>query len=134
MFVAGGDDMLDGEYTPLNVFRGHCNVRVYLGITGNGMSDRPRVYIANKHYGGSKEQMKEDGWQSFWLLRFIDPVFDDRRYTADWAERYLQSFIQSHDHVQCEWTTVEDVPLYREKKSNIPDTGMITLYICCKCE
>ena len=131
---AGGDAMLDGEYVPLAALRERANVRVYVGITGQAdQTNRPGEYIAKKYYGGSKEAMEEDGWQTHWLLKFIDTVFDDRRYTVGWVERYLQLFCKEFDLIVCEWgDDVEPEPIYGENRSNIGDHGEIILYMCMK--
>jgi hypothetical protein len=62
-----------------------------------------------------------------------DPNFNDRAYTASWAETLLQDFVsRNYKKVKCEWERVETDPIH-ESPINIGDNGgSIVLYMCIK--
>jgi hypothetical protein len=109
------------------------SAQIYIGITGNDNNNkRPGQYIAGKYYGGSKETMAMDGWHTNWLLKFIEPDFENRRYTGGWGETLLQTYVDKMANTSGEWELIQAHPLLGDNVGNLPDTGVIVLYMCYK--
>lgn len=119
------------EYNPLYLFR-NFSAQIYIGIAGNDNNKRPGRYIAGKYYGGSKETMAMDGWHTNWLLKFIEPDFENRRYTGGWGETLLQTYVDKMANTSGEWELIQAHPLLGDNVGNLPDTGVIVLYMCYK--
>lgn len=124
--------------SPLAAIQTHAregDIRCYVGISGAAdRMNRPLQALANKYYGGSKLRALADGWQVHYLLDFLDPEFNNRRYNIAWAEHLLQVRMENHLNVVTTWNWIEPAPLFGENRSKIPNHGAIGLYICLKFE